>query len=210
MLLLLRAARNFGHPRENHLGQCRIDSQQQRQPNKDNNTSSRWADSQHFKVTSPPTWKSQSLVLWSLPLGELLFQPFSQLHLHYSLIQALEEMELKLPTFWASTFTPRVHKLSNFLPPGFCLWVYLTKRDAHNVLITICNVSTDGDNVSNTTVDLRCATGRRSWKALLSRWHSWGAALFIRKSLSMHNWDKLENFGKCIYFWDTQVFPLFN
>ena len=115
-------------------------------PNKDNNTSSRWADSQHFKVSSPPTWKSQSLVLWSPPLGELLSQPFSQLHLHYSLIQALEEMELKLPTFWASTFTPRAHKLSNFLPPGFCLWVYLTKEDAHTVLITICNVSTDGDN----------------------------------------------------------------
>ena len=135
MLLLLRAARNFSHPRENHLGQCRIDSQQQRQPNKDNNTSSRWADSQHFKVTSPPTWKSQSLVLWSPPLGELLSQPFSQLHLHYSLIQALEEMELKLPTFWASTFTPRVHKLSNFLLPGFCLWVYLTKE-----MLTMCSL----------------------------------------------------------------------
>ena len=108
-----------------------------RWPNKDDNTRSRWADSQHFKVSSPPTWKSQSLVLWSPPLGELLFQPFSQLHLHYSLIQALEEMELKLPTFWASTFTPRVQALQLFLLPGFCVRVYLTKEDAPTVLITI-------------------------------------------------------------------------
>ena len=64
--------------------------------------------------------------------------------------------------------------------------------------------------LSNSTVDLRCATGRRSWKPLLSRWHSWGAALFIRKSLSMHNSDKLKNLGRCIYLWDTQVFPIFN
>ena len=26
----------------------------------------------------------------------------------------------------------------------------------------------------------------------------------------MHNWDKLKSLGRCIYLWDTQVFPIFN